>query len=98
MSTRNVYVFTMAGTDLETPAAKARDSRGVAWSMISVCPFRLINLKYYEGGWVVSKPVAEWRLWRDASGQTFPPHARKILFYQGCPKMKNLQLASKMID
>ena len=34
-----------------TPAAKARDSRGVAWSMISVCPFRLINLKYYEGGW-----------------------------------------------
>ena len=88
----------MAGADLETPAAKARDSRGVAWSMISVCPFRLINLKYYEGGWVVSQPVAEWRLWRDASGQTFPPHARKILFYQGCPKMKNLQLASKMID
>ena len=50
MSTRNVYVFTMAGTDLETPAAKACDSRGVAWSMISVCPLSLINLKYHEGG------------------------------------------------
>ena len=55
------YVFTMAGTDLETPAAKACDSRGVAWSMISVCPLSLINLKYHEGGgWWVS-------LWRNGA-------------------------------
>lgn len=74
----------MAGTDLETPAAKACDSRGVAWTMTSVCPLSLINLKYHEGGWVVSQPVA------GRFGPNLPAAREKNPLLPGVPKMKNL--------
>lgn len=89
------FLFTMAGTDLETPAAKAGDSRtplgGVAWSMICLCPLSFINLKYHEGVWVVSPPVA------GRFGPNLPAAREKNPLLPGVPKRKNLQLASKMI-
>lgn len=97
MSTRNVYVFTMAGTDLETPAAKARDSRGVAWSMISVCPLSLINLKYHEGGVGGESACGGMAPVAERFGPNLPAPREKNPPLPGVPKMKNLQLASKMI-